>query len=149
MRMDKALKAKIIEKISVNPRSSDMREILDEIRSLKKMLFEIKKGQAEYDLTEVSLNKARKILNAGDDTIKDYIKRGYLKARRYRDTSGNTRYKIRLSDIRRFQEEQHYKLMREPEPVQYESATEIFERIRNNVVGKLTPARGNKSKKEA
>lgn len=74
-----------------------------ELQEVKSLLKAVAKEQIDNSIEEVSVNKATKLLKAGYPTIIELIESGELKARRYK-AKGKTRYRIRIADIRSFQE---------------------------------------------
>lgn len=91
------------------------------IQEQRKMLEKILKKDMSNDFEEVALWRACKGLHLGQKTVIDLITRGELKAR----IDENGRYRIRLADIRAFQDRE----TRQPERVEVESAEDIARRI--------------------
>jgi hypothetical protein len=75
-----------------------------ELQEVKSLLKIVTKDHLEMSIEEVSLHKASKLLRLGQATIIKLIKTGDLKARTYK-TNGQERYRIRIADIRIFQEQ--------------------------------------------
>lgn len=71
----------------------------------KKINLLIEKREIE-SIEEISIGKAAKLMRIGAERITGYINSGKLKARAYRDKNKVKRYRVRIADIRTFQENQ-------------------------------------------
>lgn len=85
-----------------------------ELQEVKSLLKSVAKEQIDKSIEEVSVNKATRLLKVGYPSVIELIEKGDLKARRYK-ANGKTRYRIRIADIRAFQEQKK----RETEWMQY------------------------------
>ncbi|MBN8545818.1 MAG: helix-turn-helix domain-containing protein [Ignavibacteria bacterium] len=74
-----------------------------ELQEVKKLLQSVAKESLDNSIQEVSVNKASQLMKVGNTTVLELIKSGELKARTYK-SNGHTRYRIRIADIRTFQE---------------------------------------------
>jgi len=74
-----------------------------ELQEVKSLLLSVTKDQIDNSIQEVSVNKASQLMKVGNATVLELIKSGELKARIYK-SNGQTRYRIRIADIRSFQE---------------------------------------------
>lgn len=74
-----------------------------ELQEVKSLLLSVTKDQIDNSIQEVSVNKASQLMKVGNATVLELIKSGELKARAYQ-RNGQTRYRIRIADIRSFQE---------------------------------------------
>lgn len=79
-----------------------------ELQEVKTLLKSVAKEQIDNSIEEVSVNKAARLMRVGAAKVIEHIDSGELKARRY-TANGKTRYRIRVADIRAFQEEQKMK----------------------------------------
>lgn len=75
----------------------------EELQEVKSLLLKVTKDQIDNSIQEVSVNKASQLMKVGNATVLKMIKSGELKARTYK-SKGQTRYRIRIADIRAFQE---------------------------------------------
>lgn len=74
-----------------------------ELQEVKRLLRSVTKDQIDNSIQEVSVNKASQLMKVGNTTVLGLIRSGELKARAYK-SNGHTRYRIRIADIRTFQE---------------------------------------------
>lgn len=104
--------------------------IYDKILNLEKRLDQFLTQTNENDISEVSLNKACKLLRLGNETIVKLVKSKKLEARTYRDSrTRKLRYRFLLKDIKSFQESTKYHQTFLNENA--ESAEDIAKRIFN------------------
>lgn len=103
--------------------------IYDKILNLEKRLDQFLTQANENDISEISLNKACKLLRLGNATIIRLVRSKKLEARTYRDSNHKTRYRFLLKDIKSFQESTKYHQTFLTENA--ESAEEIAKRIFN------------------
>lgn len=82
--------------------------IWNEIQETKKLVSKLLEEKESFDISEISLNKACKLLRLGNATILRLVKSKKLEARTYRDTNHKTRYRFLLKDIKKFQESNKY-----------------------------------------
>lgn len=126
-----------------SPTIVTQRMIWDELQALKRQMNDLTKPRKEgraYDLEEVSLYKACKLLHLGSDTVIGFIKGGELKARLHKSRSGGVSYRLRLSDIQEWQEQQAAAIERwrrdtEEQKAEVESMEDIFLACRKEIVG--------------
>jgi hypothetical protein len=78
--------------------------IWNELQEMKKQLEKLTKNNLAESLQEVSVNQACKILKQGRDKVVSAIEAGEIKARKYKASNGEIRYRIRIVDIKEFQE---------------------------------------------
>ncbi len=76
----------------------------EELQTIKAQLAKLTKNTLVESIQEISLRQACLVLKLGKVTVVKLIESGDLKARRYKDQKGNTRYRIRLIDLKEFQE---------------------------------------------
>ena len=103
--------------------------IYDKILNLEKRLDQFLTQTNENDISEVSLNKACKLLRLGNETVVRLVRSNKLQARTYRDSNRKLRYRFLLKDIKSFQESTKYHQTFLNENA--ESAEEIAKRIFN------------------
>lgn len=82
--------------------------IYEKISTLEKKLDSFLNNASDNDISEVSLNKACKLLRLGNETIIRLVRSGKLQARTYRDSKRQLRYRFLLKDIKTFQESTKY-----------------------------------------
>lgn len=105
--------------------------IYEKISHLEKRLDQFLTQANENDISEVSLNKACKLLRLGNETVVRLVRSKKLEARTYRDSkTRKLRYRFLLKDIKTFQESTKYHQTFLNENV--ETAEEIAKRIFNN-----------------
>lgn len=75
-----------------------------ELQEVKSLLRSVAKEQIDNSIEEVSVNRATRLLRLGYPSVIELIEKGDLKAREYQ-ANGKTRYRIRIADIRTFQEQ--------------------------------------------
>ena len=80
--------------------------IIEKLDSLARELQELRREKAVESIEEISIHKAAKLMRIGSKRIIGYINAGKLKARVYRDKNNVKRYRLRIADIREFQENQ-------------------------------------------
>lgn len=86
-----------------NPSVITVSMLWQELQEVKSLLLSVTKDQIDNSIQEVSVNKASQLMKVGNATVLELIKSGELKARAYQ-RNGQTRYRIRIADIRSFQE---------------------------------------------
>ncbi len=86
-----------------NPSVITSEMLWQQLQELKSLLLSVTKDQIDNSIQEVSVNKASQLMKVGNATVLELIKSGELKARTYK-RNGQTRYRIRIADIRSFQE---------------------------------------------
>ena len=78
--------------------------LYDEIQATKKLVEEMREEKITESIAEVSVSKAAKTLRIGSEAVIRAIENGKLKARVYRDKDRKKRYRLRISDIKDFQD---------------------------------------------
>lgn len=86
-----------------NPSVITSEMLWQELQEVKSLLKSVAKASLDSSIQEVSVNKASQLMKVGNATVLQLIKSGELKARTYK-SNGQTRYRIRIADIRSFQE---------------------------------------------
>lgn len=76
----------------------------EELQEIKKTLKALTKNTLTESIQEISLSQTSKLLKLGREHVIRQIKEGNLKARVYKDAKGRERYRIRLIDLKEFQE---------------------------------------------
>jgi hypothetical protein len=104
-------------------------QIWNKLTDLEKKIDSFLNNASDNDISEVSLNKACKLLRLGNETIIRLVRSGKLQARTYRDKKRQLRYRFLLKDIKTFQESTKYHQTFLSENV--ETAEEIAKRIFN------------------
>lgn len=105
------------------------RLILEKLERIEKELKRLREDEAEYNIEEISLNKASKLLHIGYDKLKRLAESGKIRAICYRDREKKKRYRFRLADIRDYQKKRQPNI--EENFVGIETAEEIAKRIFN------------------
>ncbi len=75
-----------------------------ELQEVKNLLRSVAKEQIDNNIEEVSVNKASRLMRVGYAKVIEHIENRELKARSY-TANGKIRYRIRVADIRAFQEQ--------------------------------------------
>lgn len=104
-------------------------QIWNKLTDLEKKLDSFLNNANENDISEISLNKACKLLRLGNETIVRLVRSNKLQARTYRDKNRKLRYRFLLKDIKTFQESTKYHQTFLNENV--ETAEQIAKRIFN------------------
>jgi hypothetical protein len=102
-------------------------QIWNKLTDLEKKIDSFLNNASDNDISEVSLNKACKLLRLGNETIIRLVRSGKLQARTYRDNKRQLRYRFLLKDIKTFQESNKYHQTFMNENV--ETAEDIAKRI--------------------
>jgi len=76
----------------------------EELHVIKSQLAKLKKNTLTESIQEISFLQTCKILKLGKQSVLRLIDSGELKARKYKDAKGKIRYRIRLIDLKEFQE---------------------------------------------
>jgi len=106
-------------------------ELCDRVIHLSEELTKLKKRELEYEVEEFSINKTTKLLHVGSSKVLHWIKSGQLNARIECEKGKKPKYKIRVADIRSFQEENQYTKV--PFLAEdFETSEEIIKRIFKN-----------------
>lgn len=103
--------------------------LYEKISTVEKKIDSFLNNANDNDISEVSLNKACKLLRLGNDTVVRLVRSKKLEARTYRDSNRKLRYRFLLKDIKTFQESTKYHQTFLNENV--ETAEEIAKRIFN------------------
>lgn len=104
-------------------------QIWNKLTELEKKLDSFLTDANQFDVQEVSLNKACKLLRLGNETVIRFVRSGKLQARTYRDNKRQLRFRFLLKDIKTFQESSKYHQTFMNENV--ETAEDIAKRIFN------------------
>lgn len=101
-----------------------------EQQEIKRMLQQLLDRDIEHSIEEISLAKAAKQLHLSSATVIDFVKKGKLAARTYRDSNKKTRYRFRVAEIRKFQNQKSIEAEDVIEPdIDLESPEELANRI--------------------
>lgn len=76
----------------------------EELQVIKSQLAKLTKNTLTESIQEISFLQTCKILKLGKESVLRLIDSGELKARKYKDAKGKIRYRIRLIDLKEFQE---------------------------------------------
>lgn len=105
---------------------SDLQILIEKISSLEKKIDRLSEDRTYESIEEISLGKAAKLLHRGETALIDLVKKKKLRGMPYKTSSGETRYRFRLSDIKDFQNRSAEK----HEEIEFvESAESIAKRI--------------------
>jgi len=99
-------------------------EIFNKLLDIEKLLLKMNKKEIEYSIEEISLDKASKILHCNSTKVIKLIKQKKLAAR-----IQDGRYKIRIADIKKFQEENSIESLEERQTINIESTDDLIERL--------------------
>lgn len=106
-------------------------QIWNKLDQIEKRLEKFLNSANEFEIREISLDKACKLLHLGNDTVVRLVRNGKLQARTYRDSkTRKLRYRFLLKDIKAFQESNKYPQTFLNENV--ETSEEIADRIFTN-----------------
>lgn len=95
--------------------------ILSRIDQLEAKINKILEREIEFNIEEVSLKKAAKIIHKSPSFIEEAVKLGELKTMPYKDKTGKTRYRFRICDLYAWQKSRRVDLE--------ESFLDMFERV--------------------
>lgn len=104
-------------------------QIFKKLVEIEKKVEGILTNANEYEVKEISLSRACKLLRLGHITVTRLVRSGKLQARTYRDKNRQMRFRFLLKDIKAFQEGSKYQKMIVDDNV--ETAEEIANRIFN------------------
>lgn len=76
----------------------------EELQIIKSQIAKLTKNTLTESIQEISFLQTCKILKLGKESVLRLIDSGELKARKYKDAKGKIRYRIRLIDLKEFQE---------------------------------------------
>lgn len=76
----------------------------EELQIIKSQIAKLTKNTLTESIQEISFLQTCKILKLGKQSVLRLIDSGELKARKYKDAKGKIRYRIRLIDLKEFQE---------------------------------------------
>lgn len=102
----------------------DSETIYKELQEVKSLLTKVLKKEVEESIEEISLDKASKILHCNSTRIIKLIKQKKLTAR-----IQDGRYKIRIADIKRFQDENSIESLEERNELVTESTDDLIEKF--------------------
>lgn len=77
-----------------------------ELQEIKKTLKVLTKNNISESIQEISFSQACKVLKLGREHVRELIDSNKLKARRYKDKNGKERLRIRIADIKEFQDKE-------------------------------------------
>jgi len=76
----------------------------EELQIIKSQIAKLTKNTLTESIQEISFLQTCKILKLGKQSVLRLIDSGELKARKYKDAKGKIRYRIRLIDLKEFQD---------------------------------------------
>lgn len=76
----------------------------EELQVIKSQLAKLTKNTLTESIQEISFLQTCKILKLGKESVLRLIDSGELKTRKYKDAKGKIRYRIRLIDLKEFQD---------------------------------------------
>ncbi len=102
----------------------DSETIYNELQQVKTLLKKVLKKEVEESVEEISLDKASKILHCNSTKVIKLIKQKKLAAR-----IQDGRYKIRIADIKKFQDENSLESIEERNEIVTESTDDLIEKL--------------------
>lgn len=76
----------------------------EELQEIKKTLKVLAQNNISESIKEISFSQACTMLKLGREHVRELIESNKLKARRYKDKAGKERLRIRIADIKEFQD---------------------------------------------
>lgn len=95
--------------------------LISRVDQLENKINRILEREIEFNIEEVSLKKAAKIIHKSPSFIEEAVKLGELKTMPYKDKTGKTRYRFRICDLYDWQKSRRKDLE--------ESFLDMFERV--------------------
>lgn len=98
--------------------------LFNELQEIKKLINKILQKETDSTVEEISLDKARKLLHCNSSRVIKLIKQKKLTAR-----IQDGRYKIRIADLKKFQDENSLESIEERNEIVTESTDDLIEKL--------------------